>query len=90
MLEVNGVGFGNEAMGVMAPPKRKKEKNIFDDVVQQIKLERALIERKEIEAIKKKPKEERTFAEKIKLASYEIDRAVAFINKLPDPVVYVA
>lgn len=89
MLEMNGIGCTS---GCFAPEQRKAGQmpKIFTDAAAKIHAQRAMIEMKEIEAIKAKPKEERTFDERVKLAAHEIDKAMTVINDLPKAVVYVA
>ena len=86
MLDVSGL---NVAGSNVIAPNRKKENNPMDAIVRKIREQRAMVELKEIEEIKKKPKEERTLAERVKLASHNMEKVMADIDKIPT-VIYVA
>lgn len=88
MLEVNGMNCKNDCF---APQNRTTPvPKIIQDAADKIKAQRAMVEMQEIEEIKQKPKEERTFNERVKLAAYQMDKMMAVINNMPDPKIYVA
>ncbi len=87
MLDVSGLTPA--AVNGTFAPSRKKDNTPLDVIIKKVEMQKALAEMKEIEAIKQKPKEERTLAEKAKLANYEAERTLAVLNKIPT-VVYVA
>ncbi len=87
MLDVSGLN-PTAVNGSFAPTKRKNDTPL-DVIIKKVEAQRALDEWKEIEAIKQKPKEERTFAEKARLANYQAEKTLAALEKLPT-VVYVA
>lgn len=87
---VNGVTDKKVYDGCFAPRRKERpNQDMFKTIADSIKRERALIELKEIEAIKKKPAEERTFEERVKLAAHNLDKTIAAINEI-NPVIYVA
>ncbi len=85
MLNVSGLN--DTGKNVIAP--NRKPQTPYDAIVKKVRQQRAMAELKEIEAIQQKPKEERTFAENVKLASYQLDRTLAALDEIPT-VIYVA
>lgn len=88
MLEVNGMNCTNDCFATQN--RTSPVPKIIQDAADKIKAQRAMVEMQEIEEIKQKPKEERTFNERVKLAAYQMDKMMAVINNMPDPKIYVA
>ena len=88
MLDVNGMGC---TTGCFVPEHRTSPvPKIIQDAAAKIKAQRAMVELQEINEIKQKPKEERTFNERVKLEAYQMDKMMTVLNDMPDPKIYVA
>lgn len=84
MLNVSGL---DASKGTFAPDRRQKTP--YDAFIEKVRRQREIVELEEIEEIKKKTKEERTFAENIKLRAFELERTLAALDDIPT-VIYVA